>query len=52
MVATGPLGENQPDLSGDFKGVGTGDALTFRMGVRGDIANPTYGIKGLIIKQP
>ena len=65
MVATGPLGKISQSLSGGIHittalapelmrspGRGMPGLLRFATRVRGDIANPTYGIKPFIIKQP
>ena len=68
MVATGPLGEIQPELPwrkstsaaawaaevtrNEALAGGMPGLLRFATRVRGNIANPTYGIKALIIKQP
>ena len=65
MVATGPLGEISQSFSGGIRtttafapelmrspGRGNAGASRFATRVRGDIANPTYGIKPFIIKQP
>ena len=65
MVATGPLGEISQSFSGGIHtttalapelmrspGRGKPGLLRFATRVRGDIANPSYGIKPFIIKQP
>ena len=65
MVATGPLGEISQSFSGGIHTMtalapelmrspagGMPGLLRFATRVRGDIANPTYGIKPFIIKQP
>ena len=65
MVATGPFGEISQSFSGGIHtttalapelmrspGRGMPGLLRFATRVRGDIANPTYGIKPFIIKQP
>jgi hypothetical protein len=65
MVATGPLGEISQSFSGGIRtttafapelmrspGRGNAGASRFATRVRGDIANPTYGIKPFIIEQP